>query len=404
MKDRFNTLLIHFTNVMAMISLLAYAFRHHHFINDNVLYYFVLPISTLYLAFYYFDFKGQHTLRNISSLFPSIAITLVLITSFGGIHAPGVFWIAGFPIFFAIFFRKRGMIIGISLMLAIYTVFYAFEAQILSMTVNVSPELYMQEKRMNVIHFSIVITLFFLYYTWLEQQTRDEIEQSKEQLDTLLHVVLHDLSNPITILKLKLSNLKRRFQIKDNETKQIKEAFSKIEEIIQNIRSFQMSSENLQEDRRIIESTELKSYLSEQFRLINKKHLKLIFKDEGGFKIKCSPSILKDHILSNLLTNAVKFSHPEDIIEVTFSIQGDSALLSIRDEGIGIPEELMESIFEFDKKTTRPGTIGEAGTGYGLPIVHYFVELSGAKIFVHSPTSNENGTEFTLSFPLRNHK
>ncbi|MFG1592384.1 sensor histidine kinase [Halobacteriovorax sp. CON-3] len=401
MKDRLNTILIHFTNVMAMLSLVSYAFRHHDYINDAVLHYFVLPISTLYLAFYYFDYKGQHLLRNLSSLFPSFAITLVLITSFGGIHAPGVFWIAGFPIFFAIFFRKRGMIIGILLMLAIYAVYYTFEAQILSMTVEVPHELYMAEKRMNVIHFSIVITLFFLYYTWLEQRTRDEIENSKEQLDTLLHVVLHDLSNPITILKLKLESLKRRFHIKEVETRQIKKAFTKIEEIIQNVRSFQLSSEGLQEDRKLISSSEVRTYLSEQFKEMNKKHLKLVFNDLGGFYIKFSPSILKDHILSNLLSNAIKFSHIEGVIEVTFKAQDDAAILSFRDEGVGIPEDIIDEIFDFDKKTSRIGTIGETGTGYGLPIVRYFTELSGAKISVHSPTSTGKGTEFTLSFPLK---
>ncbi len=326
---------------------------------------------------------------------------LVLVYSFGGIHAPGVFWLAGIPIFSAIFFQKRGMLIGTSLVIIILGLFYGLEKEILAITKPVPLELYLQEKRMNVLHFCIVINVFFFYYITLEKKVKSELEKSNEQLDTLLHVVLHDLSNPITVLKLKFSGLKRKYLLRDNEQEQVNRSFLKIEEIISNVRSFQISSENLDEQRELISQSQIEDYILTSFNQLNSKSL--ILKFEGSFRsrFKCVPSILRDHILANLISNAVKFSYENSTIKVIFQEASDDIEISIIDEGIGIPISIQESIFEFDKKTTRLGTNGEVGTGYGLPIVHYFTDLSGGVLNILSPVSHDKGTKISLAFKAK---
>ena len=75
--------------------------------------------------------------------------------------------------------------------------------------------------------------------------------------------------------------------------------------------------------------------------------------------------------------------------------------LNIKDSGVGIPESLLDKIFDPTEKTTRKGTSGEKGTGFGLPIVKESVELFNGIITVRSSTlDHDHGTIFSLRFPL----
>lgn len=397
-KDRYQTLLIHFTNITAIISLCMYLYRSSERISTTVIQYVVIPISLFYVAFYYFNFKKNIPLRNFCSIFPSTIIMLVLVIAFGGIHAPGAFWVAGLPIFYSIFFRSKGVYYGLVAMIIILIGLFIFEGEILRVTLPVSNEIYVFEKKSNIIHFSVVLTLFFLYYSWLNENSKSKLEQINEQLDTLLHVVLHDLSNPITILKLKFANMNRRLELAPSELSKISSSFLKIEEIIHNVRSFKLNSESIEEQRQLLSFADIKLFSQEYLEQHNTKNLRLEYDQQSDEPFKFVYSILTDHILSNLLSNAIKFSHDNSIIKIAYEKMGDYIKVTISDEGIGIPANLIEDIFDFNKKTSRLGTAGEVGTGYGLPIVRYFVDLYGGQIQVLSPTQTGVGTSFTLSF------
>ena len=85
--------------------------------------------------------------------------------------------------------------------------------------------------------------------------------------------------------------------------------------------------------------------------------------------------------------------------------RGDEVALTITDSGIGIPPDLVANLFRFDVKTTRPGTLQEKGTGFGMPVVKKFVEYYGGRIEIESRTieefPNDHGTSITII--LREH-
>ncbi|HMV44910.1 MAG TPA: ATP-binding protein, partial [Leptospiraceae bacterium] len=68
------------------------------------------------------------------------------------------------------------------------------------------------------------------------------------------------------------------------------------------------------------------------------------------------------------------------------------------DTGIGMPEEVMNHLFDIGKSVSRKGTKGEQGTGYGMPLVKKFVEMFGGKIQVDSIDKSKpnHGTEVKL--------
>lgn len=102
------------------------------------------------------------------------------------------------------------------------------------------------------------------------------------------------------------------------------------------------------------------------------------------------------HIITNLLTNAVKYSPDGGAISFNLICDHQTAVFSIQDQGIGIPPADQEKLFDFFHRATNVSTI--PGTGLGLAIVKKSVDLCGGKITVKSEVSV--GTTFTVTLPL----
>ena len=103
-------------------------------------------------------------------------------------------------------------------------------------------------------------------------------------------------------------------------------------------------------------------------------------------------------ILSNLLSNAVKYSPKGSRVHLDL-IEDEQAILKIRDQGIGIPSEDQQRLFESFHRAKNVGTI--PGTGLGLMIVKKCVDLQQGKITVDSEVGV--GTTVTVSLPLNSH-
>lgn len=103
-------------------------------------------------------------------------------------------------------------------------------------------------------------------------------------------------------------------------------------------------------------------------------------------------------VFSNLLTNAIKFSHEGEGIAVTVATQDGECVVQVADEGTGISEEFLPLVFErFRQDTSSPGRNG--GLGLGLAIVRNLVELHKGSVSVESE-GEEKGAIFTVRFPL----
>ncbi|MDB4962693.1 MAG: Histidine kinase [Myxococcales bacterium] len=104
-------------------------------------------------------------------------------------------------------------------------------------------------------------------------------------------------------------------------------------------------------------------------------------------------------VVANLVTNAAKYTAPHGTIEVTGQRRGDSAVLAVRDTGIGIPADMLSRVF--DTFVQAPQAIDRAGggLGLGLTIVKSFVELHGGKVTASSNGPGA-GTVFEVVLPL----
>lgn len=102
-------------------------------------------------------------------------------------------------------------------------------------------------------------------------------------------------------------------------------------------------------------------------------------------------------VIRNLLSNAIKFSREGGTISVYEP--GDGAQLAVRDNGMGIPASMLPHLFAGEKKTSRPGTAGEEGTGFGLPLCREIMDLHNGRIRVESEV--EKGSVFYLHLPVK---
>lgn len=115
--------------------------------------------------------------------------------------------------------------------------------------------------------------------------------------------------------------------------------------------------------------------------------------------IELDPNLLR-HILSNLISNAIKYSPPGSDIRVEVGLIGNHVIFCIRDHGIGIPEAEQHRLFSTFSRCSNVGKI--QGTGLGLAIVKRCVDLHGGEITVESKIGK--GTEITVSLPMNHLK
>ncbi|AKB85464.1 sensor histidine kinase [Methanococcoides methylutens] len=102
-------------------------------------------------------------------------------------------------------------------------------------------------------------------------------------------------------------------------------------------------------------------------------------------------------VFVNLLTNAIKFTPHEGDVEISVTDTGDNIQASIKDNGIGIPPEKRDKIFDKFYQVDSTATRKAGGTGLGLAIIKGIIDGQGGNIFVES--DNGKGSTFTFRLP-----
>ncbi|MBB5020795.1 sensor histidine kinase [Desulfurispira natronophila] len=105
-----------------------------------------------------------------------------------------------------------------------------------------------------------------------------------------------------------------------------------------------------------------------------------------------------EQVMQNLLSNAVKFSPKGGVVKVGLMRSSDYLLVSIQDQGPGIPEEEQKQVFQPFSMATHNSPAGDKGTGLGLTIVHKIIQSHMGQIWLES--SPGKGSTFFFSLPV----
>ncbi len=222
-------------------------------------------------------------------------------------------------------------------------------------------------------------------------QKNQELELASEDNKNLVRILCHDLNNTLSVFKMAVymgqKNDPNRFDFAKNAKlwSMVKNSTQTQEDIINHVKEMTALrtgktkieltpvslNEIYQRAQEIFENKILEKQLSVQF--------------EGNqFKVMAEPVSLSNNVFNNIISNAIKFTPKGGSILVKASEEDDFIKLSIRDSGIGIPHDILGNIFRPNKQTSRPGTEGEKGTGFGMPVVKTYVDYYGGKIFIES--------------------
>ncbi|MGD8571411.1 MAG: hybrid sensor histidine kinase/response regulator [Gammaproteobacteria bacterium] len=139
--------------------------------------------------------------------------------------------------------------------------------------------------------------------------------------------------------------------------------------------------------------------------LLNEYQLRLLIEPSAVSTNACFDADRMFQVVSNLISNAVKFSSHNGVITVTFNddtlVQPDgreieALRLSVSDQGIGIPQDELESVFDKFVQSSETNT-GAGGTGLGLAICKQIIEQHGGRIYAEN--NDDVGTSFHLIVP-----
>jgi signal transduction histidine kinase len=103
-------------------------------------------------------------------------------------------------------------------------------------------------------------------------------------------------------------------------------------------------------------------------------------------------------VITNLLNNAAKYTDPGGQVELRAGREGDRAVIRVRDNGVGIPPEMLPRIFELFTQVEGSRERSDGGLGIGLALVKRLVELHGGTVTASSAGPGQ-GSEFTVRLP-----
>lgn len=231
-----------------------------------------------------------------------------------------------------------------------------------------------------------------------------ELANSNRTKDTLFSIIAHDLKNSIGGLKNSLIFLARE------EDKIPSSDRTEILQISKNsIENLYIMLENLllwasSQSKRIvpnkIDSSPYEIAKIVLFNLNEQIQRKKIFVENNIPKdliFKFDPSLFQI-IIQNLLGNSVKFTNPGGEIIIDAFTKGKEVVFYVADNGIGIPREKIEKLFQDIRVESSYGVDGEKGTGLGLSIVKQFVELHNGSIWVESEEGFGTKVYFTFEY------
>lgn len=130
---------------------------------------------------------------------------------------------------------------------------------------------------------------------------------------------------------------------------------------------------------------------------INTKNITIETKNNCNYNIQANEQVLST-IIRNILSNAYKFSNHDEVINIWCEQTSEFSIIHIKDNGLGMPQDVAENIFVSKLSYQQMGTANEKGNGIGLKITKMLIDMIDAKIEARSEVGK--GTTIVISIPV----
>jgi CheY-like chemotaxis protein len=226
--------------------------------------------------------------------------------------------------------------------------------------------------------------------------------QLDRQRADFLTVAAHEMRTPLTPLSMYLQTLERRLQRGqplDPETlRKARRQVGRLEKLVQDLLDVSRLEAGRVELRTgPVSLDELVGEVVDDFRGSARHHELLIQRPPSRLVVNGDRERL-EQVVVNLMTNAIKYSPDGGRIEVRVYHEGDDAVVSVSDQGIGIPSEEQQRLFQRFFRARNAATSNYGGLGIGLYVSHEIVERHGGRFDVESELGK--GATFSFRLPL----
>ena len=238
----------------------------------------------------------------------------------------------------------------------------------------------------------------------IEQQNQ-ELRATLNNRDKMYSVIAHDLRSPMASIRMVLNLVvastspetvgEEIYNLLDQANRESEEVHDLLDNLLKWTKS---QTGRLNVVKQELELNDIIPGVVEIFDTIAAtKHIKLELKSESdSLKVEADNDMLKT-VVRNFLSNAIKFSPADSTIEIAMTKENEFAKVSVRDHGVGIASDRLDSIFH--KGETTYGTGGEEGSGLGLQLCQDFARKNGGDCTVESVEGE--GSTFSVLIPLK---
>jgi signal transduction histidine kinase len=262
-----------------------------------------------------------------------------------------------------------------------------------------------------------LITIFFSYYffipyrlivenrrSWELLEKNKLLTQVEELKNNFISMMSHDLKTPLARIQGMADIIARdkKVELSNEQNEAVKTIQQSSEELVQFISSIlNFSRIESQGVRLNIKSKDINTIVEEVIQkyefMAGQKRIEFIKELEPLFSLRMDPELIKQ-VVSNLVENAVKYSSEGSRVIIKTEENSENVILKVIDEGMGIPDDEIANIFMkfFRSKNAKVSPI--KGSGLGLYLAKYFVELHKGKISALSEVGK--GSTFVVELPL----
>ncbi|HXU64878.1 MAG TPA: ATP-binding protein, partial [Polyangia bacterium] len=234
-----------------------------------------------------------------------------------------------------------------------------------------------------------------------------ELTESNRLKDEFVATLAHELRNPLAPIRTALDLIKLRAARGEPPKAAAFEVISRqvgqLVRLVDDLLDLSRISRGLIELRRVPQSLAgaLADAVETSRPLIEQQgHALTVALPDEELMVEADPTRLVQ-VVANLLNNAAKFTPRGGRIELRLARDGDgSAVVSVRDSGVGIPAQMLDHVFDLFTQVDRSHAHIGGGLGIGLTLVRRLVEMHGGRVEARSDGAG-TGSEFRITLPLR---
>jgi signal transduction histidine kinase len=234
----------------------------------------------------------------------------------------------------------------------------------------------------------------------IRKKAEEQLQQTNEEVRNFVHIVSHDLKNPIISIQGFSARLMKKYEdaLEENGRGYVNHIMSnarRMELLVSDLLTLSLIGRVRLDFGNVCCKGLIDNLAANLQARLKKKRIDLHVKHELPTVYSCHERLYQ--VFENLLVNAVKFiGNPETPrIDVGHREDGNFHIFYVRDNGIGIDPKHHERIFEMFCRLKR--SEDEEGTGLGLPIVHKIVATLGGRVWVESEVNE--GATFLFTLP-----